>query len=169
MKFLKIILITIFLTGCILDGDIRDAQNRVRSMMKDPDSIKFKNVKNYKNNVVCGKLNSKNSYGAYTGYKSFISTPDGFLFDPGVDFDIDVKCGTLSTYFGADAAYKNNYDEKCLKTRNDEKISHLDNMMRKISSSRIEELSRGIVLLSCTPIQYQIYLEDINKIDLVWR
>lgn len=44
--------------------------------MKDPDSIKFKNVfSSYTDKggyVACGQLNSKNSFGAYMGFKRFI-------------------------------------------------------------------------------------------------
>ena len=53
------------------------AERSVSEMMKDPDSTKFKNV--FFNNtkaggdVVCGNFDSKNSLGAYSGYKRFIS------------------------------------------------------------------------------------------------
>lgn len=55
--------------------------------MKDPDSVKFKNLKaaKHKNGTgwidVCGKFNAKNSYGAYTGYRLFHGwiTETGFI------------------------------------------------------------------------------------------
>lgn len=44
--------------------------------LKDPDSAKFRNVRaglRGKDFMVCGEVNAKNSYGAYIGYKPFMS------------------------------------------------------------------------------------------------
>jgi hypothetical protein len=38
---------------------------------KDPDSIKVRNLVLYKDGTICGEVNGKNSYGAYTGYQNF--------------------------------------------------------------------------------------------------
>ena len=44
----------------------------VRRSLKDPDSAKFEDVKAYaKEQVACGKVNGKNSYGAYEGMENF--------------------------------------------------------------------------------------------------
>lgn len=42
-------------------------QQVIRESLKDPDSAKFRNI--YE---VCGEVNAKNSYGAYTGFKKFV-------------------------------------------------------------------------------------------------
>jgi len=55
---------------------IEQSEDAVRERLKDPDSAQFKEV--FFNNkggihAVCGQINSKNSYGGYSGYKYFIS------------------------------------------------------------------------------------------------
>ncbi len=56
---------------------ITAAQKAVRREFKDPDSAQFKDVfANYTEAygvVACGYVNAKNSFGAYTGYKAFVS------------------------------------------------------------------------------------------------
>ncbi|MFZ2996288.1 hypothetical protein [Sphingobium sp.] len=50
-----------------------DAKETVRHEMKDPDSTQFRDLKfceDYKS--VFGQVNSKNSFGAYTGFKDFV-------------------------------------------------------------------------------------------------
>lgn len=48
----------------------------VKGQLKDADSAKFRNM-----NGMCGEVNSKNSFGAYIGYKRFIGTPDLTIID----------------------------------------------------------------------------------------
>ena len=47
------------------------AQESVKALLKDPSSAEFRNM-----NGICGEVNSKNSFGAYTGFVRFIGTPD---------------------------------------------------------------------------------------------
>lgn len=47
------------------------SQESVKKLLKDPDSAKFRNLKG-----LCGEVNSKNSFGGYTGYKRYIGTPN---------------------------------------------------------------------------------------------
>ncbi|MCW7764325.1 hypothetical protein [Photorhabdus luminescens] len=56
------------------------AKKQVKKQMKDPDSTLFEEVGFYSDDepqgkrisgYVCGKVNSKNSFGAYTGYQRF--------------------------------------------------------------------------------------------------
>ena len=53
------------------------AQRAIRTSLKDPDSAQFKDVyANYTEKfqvVACGRVNSKNSLGGYTGFKRFVS------------------------------------------------------------------------------------------------
>ena len=53
------------------------AKRAVRASLKDPDSAQFKDVyANYTDEflvVACGRVNSKNSLGGYTGFKRFVS------------------------------------------------------------------------------------------------
>ena len=58
---------------------IAEARESVVKNFKDPDSAKFRNEVIYHNSGlttshhkgVCGEVNSKNSYGAYTGFKRY--------------------------------------------------------------------------------------------------
>ncbi|WP_151764889.1 hypothetical protein [Acinetobacter soli] len=59
------------------------AQESVKALLKDPDSAKFQNM-----NGMCGEVNSKNSFGAYNGFKKFIGTPDLTIIE-GENPDID--------------------------------------------------------------------------------
>lgn len=58
-------------------GWIRKSKDSVLSRLKDPESAKFRNV--YFNigkegvPLACGEVNSKNSYGGYTGFTHFVS------------------------------------------------------------------------------------------------
>jgi hypothetical protein len=45
--------------------------------LKDPDSAKLKDVQIATDGTLCGHVNAKNSYGAYTGYRTF----HGLYFD----------------------------------------------------------------------------------------
>ena len=51
-------------------------QNLVRDSLKDGDSAKFRN--HYE---LCGEVNAKNSFGAYTGYSKYVITPDKIYFE----------------------------------------------------------------------------------------
>jgi len=68
---------------------IKLGEDVVRHSLKDPDSAKFES--SYKpsgenDGHLCGKVNAKNSYGGYTGYKNYyvyINTKDGKLINHG--------------------------------------------------------------------------------------
>jgi hypothetical protein len=62
----------------------------VAAKFKDPDSVKYQHVAAFKNDadvvakynhdaeiVVCGEVNAKNSFGAYTGFTKFMILPHG--------------------------------------------------------------------------------------------
>ena len=54
--------------------DTLRVQNHIRELAKDPDSVKFYNVRQPLEPVVCGELNAKNGFGAYGGRKRFLAT-----------------------------------------------------------------------------------------------
>lgn len=87
MKILLTILFSIFLMGCSSEKTkaIQEAQmheikeNRiarefVQNRLKDPDSAQFRNQKGF-----CGEVNSKNGFGAYTGFKKFIAASSDLI------------------------------------------------------------------------------------------
>lgn len=53
------------------------AREPVRALMKDPDSTQFKADYLEGDGWLCGELNSKNEYGAYVGFKRFMSNAKG--------------------------------------------------------------------------------------------
>lgn len=90
IKFFSVILFIVFIvtnskiavsseTDALSADDIayiKDALQKTKDKLKDPDSAKFKNLVYYKSafSVVCGEINAKNSYGAYNGFKLFYQT-----------------------------------------------------------------------------------------------
>ena len=72
---------------------VANAQISIESQLKDPESAKFKNMRvsiiNPK--VVCGEVNSKNSFGGYTGFQKFVSVGEAVLFVDGSDSDVTKK------------------------------------------------------------------------------
>jgi hypothetical protein len=60
---------------------IESAKTHVKDQLKDPASAQFKNVVVRVNagpnrvTVVCGRVNSKNSFGGYTGFTRFFWSP----------------------------------------------------------------------------------------------
>ncbi|MFW1853089.1 hypothetical protein ACG9XR_21310 [Acinetobacter guillouiae] len=59
------------------------SQESVKKLLKDPDSAKFRNMKG-----LCGEVNSKNSFGGYTGFRKFIGSPDITIIE-GENLEID--------------------------------------------------------------------------------
>lgn len=57
-------------------GSELSAQQSVKNLMKDPSSVKFRNMKG-----ACGEVNAKNGFGGYTGFKRFIGTPNMTLIE----------------------------------------------------------------------------------------
>lgn len=55
----------------------------VSSHMKDPSSTQFKNEKLGSTRWLCGEMNAKNSYGAFDGFKHFVSGPEKQVYIEG--------------------------------------------------------------------------------------
>lgn len=57
------------------DADFEGLRKAMDSNLRDSVSARFKDVKLGKDGTtVCGFVNAKNSYGAYTGYEPFLAT-----------------------------------------------------------------------------------------------
>ncbi|MFN6848872.1 hypothetical protein ACK4Q7_06070 [Proteus mirabilis] len=64
------------------------AESLVKQTLKDPSSADFRNSRKLNNGAVCGQVNAKNSFGAYTGFRNFIQKDSIVLVDDGSsDFD----------------------------------------------------------------------------------
>lgn len=79
-------IMSMLVVGCIEeDKCIGMAKTDVANRLKDPMSAQFRNVKLTKDGNVCGEVNGKNSYGAYSGFVSFyyvcnkLSPKDSYL------------------------------------------------------------------------------------------
>jgi hypothetical protein len=60
---------------------IAAAHERVKDVLKDPDSARFRNDFAGKGGAVCGFVNAKNSYGGYDGFKRYIVTSEQIVID----------------------------------------------------------------------------------------
>ncbi|RIJ09897.1 hypothetical protein DXT77_15765 [Pseudomonas sp. 91RF] len=74
-------------TGCG-GSDIDRARTAVADRLKDPDSAKFRNERQVSDGGICGEVNGKNGFGAYSGFAPFFAMkrPDGF--DVMIDSDL---------------------------------------------------------------------------------
>lgn len=50
---------------------LKERRDLVTGRLKDPSSVQFRS-ESFKNDWLCGELNAKNSYGAYSGFKRFL-------------------------------------------------------------------------------------------------
>lgn len=84
-KFISILACSLIIVGCTPSEKdfIVMGESLVKDTLKDPDSAKFESFfRNFGENTgyVCGYVNAKNSYGAYTGKKPYyvrIEVKDG--------------------------------------------------------------------------------------------
>lgn len=63
-------------------------QDRVREQLKDPDSAVFRNARTYHGGgapVVCGEVNSRNSFGGMSGYQRFVAAGSVIALDEQVE------------------------------------------------------------------------------------
>lgn len=62
----------------------KTAQEMVKKAMMavlyDPNSAQYSSIKKGQNGAICGKLNAKNRYGAYVGFKDFVVTGSGAAY-----------------------------------------------------------------------------------------
>lgn len=82
-KTIALISIFILNSSALIAGDSREiawiekGKEAVRLKLKDPNSAQFKNVYFHRGSdgipVSCGEVNSKNSFGGYTGFQKFVS------------------------------------------------------------------------------------------------
>ncbi len=88
------------LLGCD-SSEISSAKNEVKVILKDPDSAVFSNVETIEDTgAVCGEVNSKNLYGAFTGNKTFVYFDNSITMEDdnyGFSTILD-KCGLSSAF-----------------------------------------------------------------------
>lgn len=62
---------------------ISASNSGVKSVLKDPESANFKNQSVGRDGYVCGQVNAKNSFGAYSGFKKYLSKNGMTVIDDG--------------------------------------------------------------------------------------
>ena len=92
LLFVNTLLIALILSSCGGDNSDRETsknskelnevgyinlhKGRIKNRLKDSESAKFRNIfisKKIGSPIVCGEINSKNSFGGYSGYQRFVS------------------------------------------------------------------------------------------------
>jgi hypothetical protein len=58
---------------------VKSVKKAVASYLFDPASAQFMSLREGRRKAICGKLNAKNRYGAYVGFKDFVLLPGGEL------------------------------------------------------------------------------------------
>jgi hypothetical protein len=75
LKYLALFVVGSFalfiVIGLSSDSKIPKAKRAVEFLLKDPDSAEFRSVRESAKRYVCGEVNAKNSFGAYTGFRRF--------------------------------------------------------------------------------------------------
>ena len=70
------------LTSCDLPFGLKhEAREDISNLMRDPKSAEFRNLQVIDRGAVkdvCGEVNGKNAYGAYTGFRRFLWHGNGF-------------------------------------------------------------------------------------------
>ena len=66
---------------------ITEIKQNIRADLKDPNSAEFRNVFITSVGHICGEVNAKNSFGAYTGFKRFFATSPDLISIEGVIYD----------------------------------------------------------------------------------
>lgn len=78
------------------DPAVATAQVKVRELLRDPESARFRNISRY-GDVVCGQVNSKNGFGGYAGFSDFsyeISTGEARVDDMDEEFAVPLAKST---------------------------------------------------------------------------
>ncbi len=79
----------LIIAALALSGCGGQAKQAVRDLMRDPDSAQFKDVKQCPSDpeVWQGKANGKNSFGAYVGFRPFLSDGVSAGFAGDISYD----------------------------------------------------------------------------------
>lgn len=70
-KLLTLAMLLISVSASAQQGEIVAAREIVKAVLKDPYTAQFSNERKAEGGV-CGDLNAKNSYGAYTGNRRYV-------------------------------------------------------------------------------------------------
>lgn len=88
MRLISIVIIVsaTLLTACGDSKEIAERRGFILQGMRDPASTQFRNETLHKSGWLCGEVNSKNAYGAYVGFRRFISKDSVNAYIEGMNF-----------------------------------------------------------------------------------
>ncbi len=67
-------------------ADERDVRQAAANVLKDPESAEYRNIRRVdRSSMICGEVNAKNAFGAYTGFKPFVVNGSGAKLNFSVD------------------------------------------------------------------------------------
>jgi hypothetical protein len=96
---IRVVVATLFLCLAACDSVerqvISDAEQKVASLLRDPSSAQFRNVRHRVSetgaNIVCGEVNAKNAFGGYAGFQRFLYDAGTAKLDDGDEPDFDQR------------------------------------------------------------------------------
>lgn len=75
------------------------AREYLTGELKDADTAKFRMIRKTSSGAICGEVNAKNSFGAYTGYKRFYAIEGYALLErDGSNIALDALCPEQLSY-----------------------------------------------------------------------
>jgi len=97
VRTLSLMMVALALTGCG-NSAVQDAHKAVAYQLMDPGSATFREDRELADGSVCGQVNGKNSYGAYSGFGNYLARKgaSGFtvVLDPqSTNADAAKQCG----------------------------------------------------------------------------
>src|SRR5437868_5054812 len=84
VRTLSIVMVALVLGGCG-DSALESAHKAVAYQLMDPDSARFRNDRELADGSICGQVNGKNLYGAYSGFNHYAARKTDHGFDVLID------------------------------------------------------------------------------------
>lgn len=178
--FIILLIITMTTSTSIAANDnlISQTKQHVKDMLKDPESAQFKDVKVAINSkgekTVCGQVNSKNSYGGYTGFKSFyVKNNNGLIYfeddlnyklagcegkNSEIEARIKIEQENLNQIVNTICFNQTQFIEDIIRNRNTVEFAYAQanvSLEQKLKSLNIEQYS----------LPKEEYLEGLNRIQ----
>lgn len=85
----KIILTALLATSLLAEIVYEyEAKYTTDQFLKDPESAKFRKLHRGVKGIICGEVNSKNSFGGYTGFTRFLAKGDRFFTEKQLGYKV---------------------------------------------------------------------------------
>jgi len=145
------------------DNLISQTKQHVKNTLKDPESAQFKDVKvaiNIKGDkTVCGQVNAKNSYGGYTGFKSFyVKNNNGLVHNSEAETRKKLEQENLNQIVNTICFNQTQFIEDIIRNRKTVEFAYAQanvSLEQKLKSLNIEQYS----------LPKEEYLEGLSRIQ----